>query len=487
MNSGKILLIDDDAQLRRTLRLIIQNQGFQVLEAENEAEGVSLAEQNNPRLIICDVNMTQGDGYSTLERLRQNPVTALIPFILMTGRPSDVGMRRGMAGGADDYLEKPFNADSLIATVRARLRKKELLSAQAKQTEARLVATLEATPDLVAITDKNEKCVYLNHAGRRMLGIGETEKLTDFHVEKLISRLALTSPEPDAAAALLRDGMWSGESVLCSRAGREIPISHLILSNQIDGALQFHSIFARDISERKMAEALMRESNQRLQMLSANLVNIQEMEKRHLARELHDEIGQALTATKINLEGALQLAPEGPLAVRLGKSVAVLDRLLQQVRNMSLDLGPPLLDDLGLVPALRWYMDQWSQRTGISARFSADSKLERMDSSIETACFRVAQEALTNVIRHAHATNVLVKIICENKTLFLSISDDGVGFNWLATRARAQRGSGLGLLGMEERVSLVGGTLRIESQPEQGTRIMACFPFLGSPIEAPRN
>lgn len=153
-NPTKILVIDDDAILRRIVQEVLKRNHFEVIEAEDEDEGVRLAELNNPALIMCDVNMTNGNGYSTLERLHENPVTALIPFILMTGAPSEEGMRRGMTRGADDYLEKPFSGESLLATVQARLKKNELLQQQAKETEARLVATLEATPDLVAMADK---------------------------------------------------------------------------------------------------------------------------------------------------------------------------------------------------------------------------------------------------------------------------------------------------------------------------------------------
>src|ERR1700730_8736448 len=157
---------------------------------------------------------------------------------------------------------------------------------------------------------------------------------------------------------------------------------------------------------------------------------------------------------------------------RLDDSIAILERLLQQVRQLSLELRPPLLDDLGLVPALRWYLDQQAQRDGLRVEFFADQALERVDAAIETACFRVAQEALTNAGRHARARTVSVELDRTPEVLHLVVRDDGIGFDV----GTAQQGASLGLLGMSERVALVGGELDCKSAPDRGTEVHAFFP-----------
>jgi two-component system sensor histidine kinase UhpB len=477
MSSTNILVIDDDALLRRSIRNLLQTHRFNVIEAGDEEDGVRLAEKHKPELIVCDINMVNGDGYSTLERLRENPATALIPFILMTGKPSEEGMRRGLTRGADDYLEKPFSGETLLAAVHARLRKNQLLKQQAKETEARLIATLEATPDLVLIADRNRRCIYINHAGRKMLGIARNDDISSLGVREFVPPPAFDIIEREAVSALEKRGMWTGESVLSNRNSQETPVSLVVLANKTErGEIQFYSVNARDITERKQAEAALRETNKRLQLLSANLVNVQELERRHLARELHDEIGQALTAMKINLQAA-QKSPDST-SIRLDESIAAIDGLLRQVRNLSLDLRPPLLDDLGLAAALRWYVDQLSQRTGIYARFTSDPNLERLAPTLETTCFRVAQEALTNVVRHSKAKNVVVKLEMKNDALQLSVCDDGIGFNFDAMRKRSEQGASLGLIGMEERVSLAGGALSINAVSGEGATILARFPVI---------
>src|ERR1700736_1416349 len=214
------------------------------------------------------------------------------------------------------------------------------------------------------------------------------------------------------------------------------------------------------------------QANKALRELSRRLFQIQEDERRHLARELHDQLGQALTAAKIDLQAAQRLEERAAIVRRLDDSIAVLERLLQQVRQLSLELRPPLLDDLGLVPALRWYLDQQAQRAGLRVEFFADPTLERVDAAIETTCFRVAQEALTNAVRHARARTVSVELDRTPEVLHLVVRDDGIGFDV----GTAQQGASLGLLGMSERVALVGGELDCKSAPGLGTEVHAFFP-----------
>jgi signal transduction histidine kinase len=203
----------------------------------------------------------------------------------------------------------------------------------------------------------------------------------------------------------------------------------------------------------------------------------QEVERRHLARELHDQIGQSLTAVEINLQAAQQVSVSPALAAPLEESLKIIARIQEQVRELSFELRPSLLDHVGLAAALRWYSNQQARRAGFRVRFRADSIPSRVDPTVETACYRVAQEALTNVVRHAQATHVTVELNQAGESLRLLIRDDGAGFDLLAARQRAREGAGLGLLGMEERVSLVGGHLEYKSRPAEGTEILAWFPL----------
>jgi signal transduction histidine kinase len=224
---------------------------------------------------------------------------------------------------------------------------------------------------------------------------------------------------------------------------------------------------------------------ERLQALSQRLVDAQETERLRIARELHDVIGQALTAVKINLQATQRLLDHTDATARIEQNlervVANVDHTLQQVRDLSVDLRPALLDDLGLVPAVRWYLDRQSQQGNFVAQFSADPGLERrLPPHLEIACFRIVQEALTNVMRHAQAQRVNIEMHERHKQLILHVIDDGVGFDVQQALRDTAHGASLGLLGMQERATLVGGKLEIVSMQEHGTTVSVRIPLLAT-------
>jgi PAS domain S-box-containing protein len=229
-----------------------------------------------------------------------------------------------------------------------------------------------------------------------------------------------------------------------------------------------------DIEDRRRAEKNLEEANRQLKLLSRRRVKVQEEERRHLARELHDEIGQALTAAKINLQAAME-EPDQAKSKRIHETTAILERLLGQVRQISLNLRPSTLDDLGLVPALRSLLDEQGRRASVAVRFSAKNMPENLDPEIQTTCFRIAQEAITNAVRHARATQIRVELSQENGNLRLQIRDNGTGFD--AESAQAQT-IGLGLVGMKERAALVGGRTRIMASRGKGATVDVTLPLM---------
>jgi PAS domain S-box-containing protein len=237
------------------------------------------------------------------------------------------------------------------------------------------------------------------------------------------------------------------------------------------------------ISERRRAEAekerLFQEvSQQREQLrgLTRQLAEAQEVEWKRLARELHDQIGQTLTALDLNLNLVrVQFAETGLRASliesRLDDSLALVTAMGERIRNVMADLHPPMLDDYGLVEALRWYGSQLAARAGFSITVQGEEPVPRLTSSLENALFRIAQEALTNVAKHAQASQVTVTVKTDNDTIRLVIADDGIGFE-PGSSAKPFGQQGWGVLIMIERAEAIGGHCRIESQPGQGTRVV---------------
>jgi PAS domain S-box-containing protein len=243
----------------------------------------------------------------------------------------------------------------------------------------------------------------------------------------------------------------------------------------------------QDITGRKKAEAEQERlhtevvgSRAELEVLSRRLIEAQEVERSHLARELHDEIGQVLTTVNLTLEGVR--ARVGPAAAeRIDESRRAVDRAIEQVRSLSLDLRPASLDLLGLEPALRAYLVRQTTHAGLSLAFTCSLGDERLPPSLETACFRVLQEATTNVLRHARATRLEVVLKRNDAEVRLTIRDDGAGFDLAAARGRVLRGEGLGLVGMRERIQLFGGRIEVESAPGKGTTIEVSLPIVDDP------
>ena len=224
-----------------------------------------------------------------------------------------------------------------------------------------------------------------------------------------------------------------------------------------------------DITERKQTQ-------ERLAALSRELINAQEAERRRMARELHDEIGQVLTAINLHLHSARKLAGAAALHT-IDEGIQTVNTALGRVRDMSLALRPSVLDDLGLEAALRWLLNQQVQKHGLDVYFESDLGDKRLSPEVESACFRIGQHALTNVARHARASRVEMELRLSKTGLTMMIRDDGVGFDKTVTVKRAIQGTTFGLLGMIERAQLLGGTLEIDSEPGQGTRIEVYFPL----------
>lgn len=309
----------------------------------------------------------------------------------------------------------------------------------------------------------------------RIYNIGDIAALE--HPSATMQRLLAAGLRCCIVVPLLIEGTLIGELKLADTRTVAFNAEHQEIASEVAAQL------ALAIQKALMFNQI-RTDRERLQTLSTRLIEAQETERRHIARELHDEIGQALTAVKINLQ-ALQRSvgetirpPSGAIAkidFPIQDSVDIVEVALQQVRNLSLDLRPSLLDDLGLLAALRWYVDRFTQRTGIKAEFLADADLAHLPPEVETACFRIVQEALTNVSRHAQAQRVTVQLRQQANTVHLLIWDDGVGFDVEAARQRATQGGSLGVLGMEERALLVGGQFTVQSGPSHGTKVAIRF------------
>ncbi len=340
-----------------------------------------------------------------------------------------------------------------------------------------LRALINYSPLSIILLDKEGKTELWNPASERLFGWSSAEvlgkEIPTVPEEKRNEHIALRS-------TIMRGETITGKEVVRKRKdGKNIIIS-LSASPLFDsehnpiGISSFHV----DITEKKKAEKereklfkQITSARNRLKILSSKLISVQEAEKRNISRELHDEIGQLLTAVKIELQRIKTDSDSDEIKTLAADCTILVEKSISVVRNLSIELRPSIIDDLGLAASIRWYTDKFSQRTSIPI----DAEIKEIDKILSPECgitiFRVCQEALTNIAKHSLADYVRVVLYQNKNFVTLTIEDNGKGFDVQKALRQAAEGKSLGLLNMQERVELIGGKFSMKSLKGSGTSI----------------
>jgi PAS domain S-box-containing protein len=357
---------------------------------------------------------------------------------------------------------------------------RDLTKRKRAEEETRILnAALENAVEGIARLDTQERYLTVNRAYADMLGhrpeelVGRdwqsTVHVKDLERVKAAYERRLSQGRMEAELRGVRkDGSTFWKQIM------------MVKAHDQQGQWIGHYCFMKDITRRKRAEEALRDSAERLQVLSRRVVEVQEQERRHIARELHDEIGQVLSAISVNLH-TVKAVCDTAARSRIDESINIIDHATEQVRDLSLNLRPSMLDDLGLAATLRWLVVGQAERAGLVPYFNVQSSGAPLSPNVAIAGFRVVQEALNNVVRHARAKHIWVDMRQSDHEVDLAVRDDGVGFDPETTRRRAARGESFGLLGIQERVELLGGRANIRSQAGRGTRIRVWLPLRSPP------
>jgi two-component system, NarL family, sensor histidine kinase UhpB len=472
MNKKLFVLIIEDCQVDAELNVrLLRNAGYEIsyMRVETAAEMKEALGLESWDLILSDYSMPH---FSVQEALKiYHAHGAEIPFIVISGAIGEEKAVQLIKAGVHDYLLKD-NMARFIPVVERELREslnqRELanVSKALEGSEEKFRSYIDNAPDGVFVSDETGKYVEVNEAASRITGYSKDELLT----------MSISDILPQES---MKEGLAHFRKLLKTNSSK----ADLLFKHK-NGTIRWWSVesvkltetrflgFTKDITERKNNILEVMKAREELQRLNQYLMDAREDERASVAMEIHDELGQALTAIKIDLNWILEHLDDSAKSFqKISRTIEMTNDTIKKVQRISSELRPGLLDDLGLATAIEWYCGEFEQRTGLTCNLTLED-VNDGDRRINLALFRIFQEALTNVIRHACAKTVTITLRYSEDGITMVISDDGVGIS----QEKIACGKSLGLIGMRERARQINGTVEFLQNVITGTKIVTFIP-----------
>ena len=484
----RVLLVEDCEDDALFIARELTKGGYKPLVTRVDSPGAMNAALRDQTwdLVLSDWNLPRFSALFAIEMLKCNGLD--LPFIIVSGMIGEDAAIAAMKAGAHDYVMKS-HLGRLVPAIQRELseadnrRSRKQAETALAVGEERLKLIARATNDAIWDWDLTTQTLGWNEGFHVLFGFQPYE--VEPGVESWYGRLHPEEKErvieTRYAAINGAAATWSDQYRFCRADGAYAHVldrGYVVRDEEGKAVRAIGALI--DLTEQKRAEAEIVAAYERLRDLTVRLEHTKEEERKRIARELHDEFGQLLTGLKLDLASmgkqlAKGLAPSQPaLLEKLQSMAALVDDSIQLVRKVASSLRPSILDDFGLVAALQWQAREFEARSGVPCAMELNQDLVQrdLDPDLSTALLRIAQELLTNVMRHAHASHVRLALREESEGLLLEVSDNGRGI----TKQNYVDPTTLGLRGMQERVALFGGTLRIDGNPETGTTVRAWIP-----------
>ena len=477
-NSYHLLLVEDSPEDAELLRFELDKapSAFSITRVENEAEYSAQLESCPPDVILCDYALPHFSAERALEITRARNMD--LPFIIVSHHLDETAAVVAMQQGASDYLPKrnlgrlPKAIEAAVDRNKARRERINAQEALRKSEEIRR-GMLDTLPSCIALIDAEGTIVMVNKAWERFDdGRGTTAREGLRCGDNYFNAVSGTLAEGVKAVVAGRQSFFTMEYDIHRPIGSTW---HVMGVMPLEGDAAATMVWHRDVTDSVIGRAALQNANARLQTISKRMLALQEDERRAISRELHDDVGQTLGALKIGLHRLASAAPGDAPALVAGCLQAA-DQALDKLRLLAMDLRPPQLDQLGLGDALEWLAQRQSAACGIRVDCELEGFHARPPPAVESACYRIVQEALNNAARHAGASLVTIEVESDGASAKLAVRDDGRGFDVAAARVRVVRSGSMGLIGMEERAQLAGGKLTVRSAAGKGTTVSAVFP-----------
>jgi len=475
MAAKRILIVEDEPDISALIRQFLERFGYEVVAtAATGEQALAHAERLQPDLALMDISL--GGKLDGVEVAKRIFTRFGIPVVFVTGLSDDETIERSQAARAFGYVLKPFRPADLKSSIDLAFTK-HADESRLRRIEQSFGAAIKSIGDGVIAADQQGAVTFLNPVAETLTGWRLTDALGRPLEEVFPVSLAPSDADSDARAVARAP---LPQSSLVARDGTCRPIECTAAPIRNDaGETTGQVVVFRDISERREREEELNHSRDQLRLLAAHLQGVREEERTRIAREVHDQLGQMLTGLRMDvgwmekqIEALGNAAARAPLNAKLASMVTLLEQMVKTVRRIAAELRPGVLDDLGLVPALEWQAREWQERTGIPCAVLAELGGLKVAPEPGTALFRIFQETLTNVARHAGATQVNARLRVESAGLVLEVCDNGRG----VTPDEVRQSKSLGLLGMRERAKMLGGEFRIVGEPKRGTTVTVQIP-----------
>lgn len=471
-DSLKILILEDDHADAEIVQHLLKKQDrpVELRVAMSKQHFLEALDSFHPHVVLADNSLPQFNASEALDIMNQRGDA--IPFILVTGTVSEEFAAKIIKAGADDYFLKdrlarlPSAIDAALKQRRLEKEKKIALD-KISESEEQYRTLMERISDGFIVLDKDWKYTYANKRTGEMTG-RDPKSLIGKHIWEEF---------PDAVGSetykAFKKAMETQEYI---NNIDYYPPLQLWQENEIYPSPEGLSVFLRDITERKRTEEALRNNAEQLRQLSQHLQDIREEERAAMAREVHDVLGQQLTGFKMDISWLNRKLTniDKEIRERIEGTLHLIDDAIRTVRRIATELRPSILDDLGLVAALEWQSEEFEKRSGVKVYFSGTLQELNLGPAVTIALFRIYQELLTNVARHAQATAVKASLDTGNGQLKMTVTDNGKGFD-IENKGNKKT---LGLLGIEERTHLMGGRYEIRSKPGEGTEVIVSVPLV---------
>jgi two-component system sensor histidine kinase UhpB len=479
MKKLRILILEDSAADADLAMDELQEAGIAFVSeiVERRDAFIKTLEEFSPDIILSDYSLPSFDGLSALEIARaKSPDT---PFIFVSGAMGEETAIEFLQKGATDYVLK--NRLSRLGPAVSRAlheaeAKKERRRAEEELREASFYARslIEASIDPLVTIDAGGRIADVNQA---------TETITGFSREQLIgSSFPDYFTEPEKAQKAYEEVFSKGfvrdyPLEIWHASGRTTPV-HYNASLVRNEAGDVKCVFAaaRDITERVSAEKRILANNELLRQLTWELVMAEERERRNIAVDLHDNIGQTLAITKMKVEFLLEQSARCGMGDSVAEIRDMMEQSIRQTRSLMKDISPSVLYELGFAEAVEWLGEQISSQHGLQVVVKKDAKIPAIDEEVQILLFRAVRELLLNIVKHAGAKRASILLQKSGGSIKIRVQDDGTGFDVSAIDRASKRGGGFGLLSIRERISYIGGRFEIETGKGQGACICLSAP-----------